>query len=138
VVSDDDAAQDAGASADVDMTAQDRDARLGSGADRHLLKQQAVWPNLGFRMHDHSLRMRQQQSATQVEGVERDVGARDDGPEAVPRGSELAHGVTRHAAASSRARVVAERPEQPTRRVPPAFGPLARPVRLKSRDLGRR
>jgi hypothetical protein len=63
------------------MTADFRCAPVAN-PKRDLLKQQAIRPDLSFRMYDDAVRMRQQQTAAQF-AIERNVGASDYAPTSV-------------------------------------------------------
>ncbi len=68
-----DRSQNLGPRADVDMTADFRRAALAN-TECYLLKQQAIWPDLGVRVDDYAVRMRQQQTAAQF-AIQGNIGA---------------------------------------------------------------
>jgi len=75
--------QDLGSRADVYMTADLGRATL-TNTQRYLLEQQAIRADLGVRMDDDAIRMRQQQTAAQF-AIQRNIGAGDHTPIAVPQ-----------------------------------------------------
>jgi len=77
-----DGPQNLGSRTDVYMTADSGHAAV-VGADRDLLEQQAIRADLGVRMDDNAVRMRQQQTASQL-AIQRNVGASHHAPAPVP------------------------------------------------------
>jgi len=75
--------QNLGARTDVDMTADSGHATV-VGADGDLLEQQAIRADLGVWMDDEAIRMRQQQTASQL-AIQRNVGASHHAPASVPQ-----------------------------------------------------
>jgi hypothetical protein len=74
-----------GPGADIDMPAELRAAGdLSPGTDRHLLKEQTVWPDFRIGMDHDTVGMRQEKPAGDP-AVEGDIGSGDDTPETVPQ-----------------------------------------------------
>jgi len=63
--------------AHIDVPADTRRARFGSGTNRHLLKEQAVGADLRLRMDDDPVRVREHQPAGDSPCIERNVCSAD-------------------------------------------------------------
>ena len=97
---------------DVDVAPELGRPRLWSGADRDVLEERAVGTELGVGVDHDALRVGQQQAPAELETVQRDVGAADDGPETVPRDGELGFEAAQRSAPLARPRVIPQRRDE--------------------------
>ena len=68
MVADGNISEHLGASADIDMPADNRGTASGQRAQRDLLEDQAVRSNAGVRMDNNAIGMRQQQTTAKLTG----------------------------------------------------------------------
>jgi hypothetical protein len=90
VVTNDNSTQYLRASADPDTSSEARQSRFGPSADRNLLKQPTIRPNLGLVMNYYAVWMGQLETSTDGKCVQGYVRASDNGPKPVSNNSGLA------------------------------------------------
>lgn len=133
VISDDDAPQELGAGADVDMPSDDRCSARSHRSQRDLLKNQAVWPDLCIGMNHHAIRVGQQQPASDLAG-QGDVRTRYSTPETVPKSRPPPQGGAQQPPVWP-ALEITDAGEQALARAPfPRTQMLSAPIRLFSAD----
>ena len=115
------------AGADIDMTADFRDARPIPATQRDLMEDQTVHANPGFRMNDDPVWVRDQQAASNL-ARQRDIGARNGRPEAVWQHEQLAIKGCDKAGLSSPGLVFADRPQKLSSGIPELARFLPAPI----------
>ena len=135
VIADHDIAEHSSARANIDATSYDWSARLSTGSQRHLLKDQAVWADAGSGVNHDSVWVRDQQAPTDF-ALEGDFGCGDDRPEPMLQRPCLLHQAGGGAFSLAPGLILADRLEKSSAWVPKGARYFARPIWQVGGGLG--